>query len=279
MRAPHPTSNKPRPSDPNLWPAIMAASVGGATLPVLLGVILLTGGATEKPSSMATPVSGQGQSFRAVSLGAVVFNDSCAACHAADGRGVPRLGKPLRNSAFVQQQDDEALFRLIADGRAIGDELNTTGALMPPRGARALTDAQVRDVVQYLRSMQDPSEPTASVDAWIVPVADPVAGAGGLATADLPGHAEFIASCSACHGADAKGLEGLGLPLAGSAFVNGLDDDALLTFVKSGRPVWDPESKTGVDMPPKGGNPSLDDAQIRTIIAYIRATNASPSGQ
>lgn len=279
MRAPLSSQNKSRSSDPNLWSAVMAASIGGATLPVLLGVIVLTGGATEKPSSITTQVSGHGQNFRAVSLGAVVFGDSCAACHAADGRGVPRLGKPLRNSAFVQQQDDEALFRLIADGRAIGDELNTTGALMPARGARGLTDAQIRDVVQYLRSIQDPSESMASVDAWIVPVPDEVAGADGIATADLPGHAEFIASCSACHGADAKGLEGLGLPLAGSAFVNGLDDDAFLSFVKSGRPVWDPESKTGVDMPPKGGNPSLDDAQIRTIIAYIRAINTSPPGQ
>jgi hypothetical protein len=47
-------------------------------------------------------------------------------------------------------------------------------------------------------------------------------------------------------------------------------DAELLEFVKTGRPVGDPLNTTGVDMPPKGGNPALSDVQILDIIAHIR---------
>ena len=48
-------------------------------------------------------------------------------------------------------------------------------------------------------------------------------------------------------------------------------DDELLTFIKTGRPIWDAENTTGIDMPPKGGNPALNDDDIVAIIAYIRS--------
>ena len=49
-----------------------------------------------------------------------------------------------------------------------------------------------------------------------------------------------------------------------------LSDEQLLAFIKTGRPTSDPANTTGVDMPPKGGNPALTDAQIVDIIAFIR---------
>jgi len=81
----------------------------------------------------------------------------------------------------------------------------------------------------------------------------------------------FQQSCSACHGSDGKGLPGLGKDLTTSEFVKGLTDDELLEFVKRGRPASDPQNTTGVDMPPKGGNPALTDDQIKAIITYIRS--------
>ena len=77
--------------------------------------------------------------------------------------------------------------------------------------------------------------------------------------------------CSACHGMDARGVAGLGKDLVASEFVSGLTDEELLAFIKVGRPVWDPANTTGVDMPPRGGNPALMDEQIMDIIAYIRS--------
>ncbi len=80
----------------------------------------------------------------------------------------------------------------------------------------------------------------------------------------------FEGTCSSCHGPDAKGLPGLGKDLTTSEFAKGLSDEELLQFIKKGRPASDPMNTTGVDMPPKGGNPALTDDQIRAIIAYIR---------
>lgn len=76
--------------------------------------------------------------------------------------------------------------------------------------------------------------------------------------------------CISCHGPDGEGIEGLGKPFSTSEFVANHSDQELLEFVKQGRPISDPENTTGVDMPPKGGNPALTDEQILDIIAYIR---------
>lgn len=100
-------------------------------------------------------------------------------------------------------------------------------------------------------------------------------GCGGSAptySADLiaEGETEYQKTCSACHGADALGIENLGRTLVGSTFVNEKTDAELLDYVKVGRTVDDPLNETGIAMPPKGGNPALTDAQINAIIAYIR---------
>lgn len=84
--------------------------------------------------------------------------------------------------------------------------------------------------------------------------------------------------CSACHGADARGLPNLGKDLVASEFVAGLTDAELLEFIKTGRPLWDPLNTTGIDMPAKGGNPALKDEEILAIIAYLRSLSAG-SGQ
>ena len=92
-------------------------------------------------------------------------------------------------------------------------------------------------------------------------------GGGGDAAA---GETMFTATCAACHGQDAKGLPNLGKDLTASEFTQGLSDADLVAFVKQGRPTSDPANTTGVDMPPKGGNPSLSDDDLASIVAYLR---------
>jgi disulfide bond formation protein DsbB len=87
------------------------------------------------------------------------------------------------------------------------------------------------------------------------------------------GRTLFSSSCTACHGPDAKGLPNLGKDLTTSAFVKSQTDPQLLAFIKRGRPASDPANTTGVDMPPKGGNPVLTDANLGDIIAFIRSVN------
>ncbi len=85
------------------------------------------------------------------------------------------------------------------------------------------------------------------------------------------GQTLFAGTCSACHGVDAKGVVGLGKDLTTSTFVAEKTDAELVDFIKTGRPTGDPLNTTGVDMPPRGGNPALTDDDLNDIVAYIRS--------
>jgi mono/diheme cytochrome c family protein len=201
-----------------------------------------------------------------LAVGETFFKQTCAVCHGQDGQGILKLGKPLRNSEYVQSHTDAELFDLISQGRAATDPENTTGAIMPARANNPLlNDERLQYVVLYLKTMQDPDAPFVVLDDWIVerPAEDEMQ-IGGV------GHDTFIAACSACHGPSGQGMDGLGKPLRDSPFVNSKTDEELMLFIKSGRPIWDAENTTGVDMPPKGGNPALKDEEILTIIKYLR---------
>lgn len=81
----------------------------------------------------------------------------------------------------------------------------------------------------------------------------------------------FASSCAACHGPNGEGVQGLGKDMQHSEFIAGLSDEELIAFIKQGRPISDPLNTTGVDMPPKGGNPALSDAQLLDIVAFMRS--------
>ena len=89
------------------------------------------------------------------------------------------------------------------------------------------------------------------------------------------GQALFQSTCFACHGMDATGIAGLGKNLVTSSFVHDLTDAELRQFIIDGRSITDPLNTTGVQMPPKGGNPSFDDHQIDQIVAYLRSLQAA----
>ena len=280
-------------SDPYKRQAFIAVAVIVVTMPVVLGLIY--SGMPNDGSGMAAGVGGVGDP---VAHGRMIYESTCAVCHGSDAEGMPRLGKPLRNSAFVQGATDAELHKLIVEGRPTTDPANTTHAEMPPRGNKNLDDHQIDDVIAYLRSIQDSDEPVASVEAWNIEMPDLAAitaaassgdassdgeaeagtASGDAGGADTVGHQLFVAACSACHGVDGAGMEGLGKPLTTSEFVASKTDKELMDFVKVGRPIWDAANTTGVDMPPKGGNPALTDEQLAEIIKHIRAIHVD-SGQ
>jgi disulfide bond formation protein DsbB len=92
---------------------------------------------------------------------------------------------------------------------------------------------------------------------------------GSLAGDVANGEARF-APCAGCHGPDGSGIEGLGKNLRTSTFLESLSDAEAVSFLKTGRPAGDPLNTTGVDMPPKGGDPSLTDQDLTDIVAYLR---------
>ena len=89
----------------------------------------------------------------------------------------------------------------------------------------------------------------------------------------VKGKEVFTGTCATCHGPDAKGLPNLGKDMTISEFIAGQSNDQLLAFVQHGRPTSDPANTTGVDMPPKGGNPALTEEQLKDVIAFIRTLN------
>lgn len=202
-----------------------------------------------------------------------LFTTSCAACHGADARGLEFMGKDLVTSDFVARLSDDDLRKFVIEGR-VARPLS-----MPPRGGHPdLGDDDIGQIVVYLRGMQDPRRmPDLPAPVVTGPSEEQqkaaLAAAGG--DAEL---AEFIASgdklfhttCVACHGKGGVGVKGNGAVLVGNEFVRSLDDDGLLAFIKQGRGPSDPKNKSGVQMPPKGGNPALSDDDILDIVAYLR---------
>jgi mono/diheme cytochrome c family protein len=76
--------------------------------------------------------------------------------------------------------------------------------------------------------------------------------------------------CIACHGPTAEGVTGLGKNLHVSEFFADSNDEELVAFISEGRPASDPANTTGVDMPPRGGNPNLTDDDLAAIVTYLR---------
>ena len=99
--------------------------------------------------------------------------------------------------------------------------------------------------------------------------AEPVAAVEGDPVA---GEAIYQSTCVACHGPDAKGVQGLGKSLhpSDSEFIQEKSNEELVAFIKQGRQPDDPLNTTGVAMPPKGGNPALSDEDIQNVVAYMR---------
>ncbi len=210
-----------------------------------------------------------------------IFRNVCGVCHAPNGFGMPGLGKDLVHSDFIADTNDDALAAFIERGRDVNDPLNSTKIAMPPKGGNpALTPADLQAVVSYVRGLQDPRR-MPELPPWAPkPVvlseqdkAEALAAAGGdaeLAAYIANGNKLFHATCIACHGQAGVGIAGNGKTLQGNEFIQSLDDDKLLEFVKQGRMPTDPKNTTGIQMPPKGGNPAMSDDDILDVIAYLR---------
>lgn len=80
----------------------------------------------------------------------------------------------------------------------------------------------------------------------------------------------FGANCVACHGPDARGVQGLGLNLVESKLVADSSPAALIVFLKEGRPADAPDNVTGVPMPSFAW---MSDADLTEVAAYLKSLN------
>lgn len=188
--------------------------------------------------------------------GKVVYETVCTACHGAGVLNAPKFG------------DKGAWGKLIAEGQ---DRITADGMKgvrqMPARGGNPdLSDIEFARAVVYMANAaganwKDPVAPAApvAVAAPAAPAAPaPVAAAAAGGGDSAKGKSIYTATCSACH---ATGVAGA--PKAGD------------------KAAWAPRLKTGKDalyasalkgkgaMPPKGGNASLSDADIKAAVDYL----------
>ncbi len=99
--------------------------------------------------------SGPSYSAEDITAGETLFSGTCAACHGADAKGLPNLGKDMTASEFIRDQSDAELMAFIKVGRGPSDPLNTTGVDMPAKGGNpALTDDQITKIIAFMRSVQ-----------------------------------------------------------------------------------------------------------------------------
>jgi disulfide bond formation protein DsbB len=84
------------------------------------------------------------------------------------------------------------------------------------------------------------------------------------------GRSAYLQSCAACHGQQGQGMPHQGPDLRRSRFVAERNDDKLAAFVRRGRAPNDQFSVMQLFMPPSGGNPALNDAELTNVIAHVR---------
>jgi cytochrome c5 len=225
-------------------------------------------GATAVPVVAAAKVEKTGEE---------IYKQVCAACHTTGALNAPKLG------------DNAAWAKLIPEGF---DSLTKTAISgvrqMPARGGNpALTDIEVRRAVAYLANsagakFKEPPVAPAAVAAAPAAAAAPAPAAAPAAPAaatppatvaaaapaaaapagGVDGEAVYKQACAACHASGAAGAPKSGDKAAWAPRIK-KGEDALVASVIKGLGV----------MPPRGGNPTLTDAQIRAAVAYQVKTN------
>jgi cytochrome c5 len=198
-----------------------------------------------------------------------IYKATCAACHDAGIAGAPKTG----DKAAWAPRIGVGLEKLAVSG------IKGKGA-MPPKGGADLSDADFTRVVAWLAnkscaSFKEPASskaeaaaaapapaaataPTAPAPAAVAP--PPAAAAAAPAESSGSGRKIYDTACVACHASGVANAPKLGDKKAWAPrLATGLD--ALTASVIKGKGA----------MPPKGGNASIPDADIRAAVEYMAA--------
>ena len=164
----------------------------------------------------------------AVAEGPPLFQKHCAACHGADMKGSTRAGAPdLTDRVWLYGQGDVfSIERTLLYGIRSPQKKSFNVTEMPAFGLRGqLTDADIRNVVQYVLKLSGPSLRRRGRRRRIC----------WSTTAPPRG--------SDCHGADGRGNSDYGAPdLTANAWVFGGDSSSIYNSIYYGRhgvmPAW-----------------------------------------
>jgi cytochrome c5 len=202
----------------------------------------------------AAPIAVVGSSER---TGEQVVAETCGKCHSTGEGGAPKIG------------DRAAWIKRAKDGYARVLQSALKGhAGMPARGGLAeLSDAEIKRAIDYmLKSGSATPVPggaaAAAPAAAVAAVATPAAAPAAAAATD--GKKIFDTTCAVCHTTGVAGAPKFGDKAAWAPRIaQGVS--VLYTHALGGF-----QGKAGV-MPPKGGNTSLPDADVKAAVDYMAA--------
>ena len=139
---------------------------------------------------------------KALSIGKSLFANYCSQCHGSLGRGA---------ASFPNLTDDDWLYGGTLSAITVSISQGRNG-VMPALGATFANDAEIDEMVSYVRTMST-GQDTAS-----------------------PAHPKYVALCGVCHGADGAGLTALGAPaLNDDIWLYGSSPDAVRHSIVAGR--------------------------------------------
>lgn len=255
---------------------LIAVIVLAFVVPVV-GIVLLVQLVTSQPSAEPNAMTPEAVAKRLQPVGRVEFGGGgggggaagsrsgeevvkavCSTCHQAGVAGAPKIGDKAAWAPHIK----EGLKTLVATA------LKGKGAMPPKGGNPSLSDDEVARAVVYMANQSGASfkEPASKAPAQKPPAQAQAAAsapaAGGAAKPAAGGAADgkqiYDSTCMACHA-------------TGVANAPKLGDKA----------AWAPRIKQGMDtllqsalkgkgaMPPKGGNASLSDADVRAAIEFM----------
>lgn len=204
-----------------------------------------------------------------------LYAANCVECHGAFGEGLNQ--SPALNTTAVRTKDYDELFKVIERGR-----LNTAMIAYGDSEGGTLSSPEIDDLVTLMQQGSWRDVQTYLASRNLVPTeVPPVEQQFDVAALSAPletvraGWDIFRSTCISCHALSASGAtsHAIGKNLTDNAFIQQSSDDQLLDFLKTGRTATDPVNVTGYAMPARGGNSSLTDDDLRSVIAYLRELN------
>jgi cytochrome c5 len=239
----------------------------------IIGIVLLVQLVTSQPSAEPNAMTPEAIAKRLQPVGRVEFGGGgggggaagsrsgeevvkavCSTCHQAGVAGAPKIGDRAAWGPHIK----EGLQTLVATA------IKGKGAMPPKGGNPSLSDDEVARAVVFMANQsgatfKEPAskqKPQAQAQATAAPA--PAGAAKPAAGAAADGKKIYESTCTACHA-------------SGVANAPKLGDKA----------AWAPRIKQGMDtllqsalkgkgaMPPKGGNTSLSDADVRAAIEFM----------
>ncbi|WP_372837666.1 cytochrome-c oxidase, cbb3-type subunit III [Phaeovulum sp.] len=172
--------------------------------------------------------------------GKAVFATWCSQCHGSGANGA--VGYPnLLDNDWLWGGDIEAIYATIMHGVRNTEDPEARYSEMPRFGTDGLLEeAQIGEVVQYVRQLSGESHDAAKAEAGAVVFAD---------------------NCAACHGDDGTGNRDLGAPnLTDAIWLYGGSEAALTQTIANARfgvmPSWAPR---------------LSEAEVRSVAFYVHS--------